>query len=652
MSKKKIIASSILSLAMCASVITGATFALATSNSEVNIAVQAGKVNVTATITNLKTYSAQANANNSGYDEVAQTEGATETFGSFVNGGTAEIKDGTLTLDRMIHGDKATFDIVLENKSNINVQYQTVIQTIEDTGLFAGLEVEIDGQSFNGFTAVADWKFLEENAPVEKSTWSCSVSLPIDADSNYQDKFTKLSVSVNAVQGNAIVETLDENTVGIYTVTDMVSFAKSVNEGGNEYAGKTVKLMKNIDLAGIDWTPIGQTGATTFNGVFDGQGYTISNMTVDESNLTSADDGAGLFGWIEEHTASVQIKNVNIDKANVKGHQYAGGLVGYIGGSGAHVISACSVTNSTLEANKSVGAIFGHTGTNVLTVSKVTATDNTITGVLVGREWGVGAIFGRSNGDSITKLSEATISGNTISQPEAKDSATSEYYGKCYGMFVLDGKVSGSASSSEALDNMFIAADSVTLTDGDFSTAITVPEGKELIVENATLDTSANYGIGVSAGANSTIILSGGSIKAFDYAQVIATSNGANIVITDGDYAGGMAVMPSENVDVIINGGTFDLEIVIVGESSSSAGSKIVINGGSFTVPAILNNQIFIEITGGTFNIDCITEYPTIVPQEYITITGGTFSVDPTAYLADGYTAEQNDLGMWVVTAK
>ncbi len=632
MSKKKIIATSVLSLAMCASVITGATYALFTSESETNISINAGNVKLVATL-NLTGTSSM---------------GVDMPKGTFENGGTASIDKGTITLERMTPGDKAEFEILLDNQSNVAIQYQTIVKQVSDTGLFDGLVIMIEGEEFTT-TKVYDWVFLAEKEQPADNVIEVSVELPEDAGNEYKGTSTQLSVAVNAVQGNATTENPDVDTTYIYTASDLVSFAKSVN-AGNNYSGKTVMLADDIDLAGIEWTPIGQTGATTFSGVFDGQEHTISNLNVDISDLTGNDDGAGLFGWIEEHTASVQIKNVNIDKANVKGHQYAGGLVGYIGGAGAHVISDCSVTNSTLEANKSVGAIFGHTATNVLTVSKVTATDNIIIGALSGREFGVGAIFGRSNGGSVTTMSKVTVEDNVISQEGATSAQVSDYYGTCYGTFVLDGKVSALTSSSEELSNLFSVGDSVTLKNGEFSNAISVPDGKELVVEDIQLDSYNNYDIGVSVGKNSTVTINGGIIKAFEYAQVIAASNGAKIVVKDGNYTGGMAVMPSENVDVIIDGGTFDLELVLIGESSPATGSKIVITGGNFTVPTILNNAIAIEITGGTFNIENITEYENI--KDYITITGGTFSVDPSDYLTADYIAEQNDAGMWIVSAK
>ena len=73
----KVLLSAVLTIALCVSVISGATFALFTSEAQTNIAVTAGKVNVTAVIdeASLKLYS---------MDE-AQTD-------NFENGGTARGK--------------------------------------------------------------------------------------------------------------------------------------------------------------------------------------------------------------------------------------------------------------------------------------------------------------------------------------------------------------------------------------------------------------------------------------------------------------------------------------------------------------------------------------------------------------------------------
>jgi len=54
----------------------------------------------------------------------------------------------------------------------------------------------------------------------------------------------------------------------------------------------------------LEWTPI-----YDFKGIFDGNGYTIKNLTVDSSAQTGEHYSSGLFGWVE---GKVTIKNVKI----------------------------------------------------------------------------------------------------------------------------------------------------------------------------------------------------------------------------------------------------------------------------------------------------------------------------------------------------
>ena len=90
--KKRILISSILAIVLCFSMITGATFALFTSESKVNIAVTSGKVEVTASVDEVKTYS----------------KGVLQAKGTFENGGTAvyDEKLNELALNLITPGDK------------------------------------------------------------------------------------------------------------------------------------------------------------------------------------------------------------------------------------------------------------------------------------------------------------------------------------------------------------------------------------------------------------------------------------------------------------------------------------------------------------------------------------------------------------------
>jgi len=181
-----------------------------------------------------------------------------------------------------------------------------------------------------------------------------------------------------------------DGIVTINTAAELAAFAADVN-AGNSYAGKTVKLNNNINLANKAWTPIGACNSTAyFQGTFDGQGYTIYGLNVDKSTDTYMYSTAGLFGWVD--TAGATIKNVNISGATVQGSHWVGGVVGYMTGR----IENCSVTDSVIvgynvnsEANgDKIGGIVGymneHGYINNNTVSDCTISGNRDIGGIAG----------------------------------------------------------------------------------------------------------------------------------------------------------------------------------------------------------------------------------------------------------------------------
>ena len=327
--KKKtgIIVTSVMSIACCASLITGATFALFTSESKVNIAVTSGKVDVLAHAENITLTSGLTAGN------LAQT--------------SATITDNIVILDKIVPGDKVTFDIVVENKSDVAVQYQTVVSLAEGVELFSGLEITLDQKQYDGMTAYGAWTALTP-AVTDVARIPVTIELPAEAGNEYQGLSCKVSFAVNAVQGNADVpEAPDPDMLYLYTANDMRLFAASVNKGNN-FAGKTVKLMSDINLAGIEWTPIGSVEtypAVTFAGTFDGaksetENYMISNMTATSNVYNYA--SAGFFGSI-----TGTVKNINFDNASVESTHYAGVVVGFSSSNKA-VVENCHVKNSVV----------------------------------------------------------------------------------------------------------------------------------------------------------------------------------------------------------------------------------------------------------------------------------------------------------------
>lgn len=203
----------------------------------------------------------------------------------------------------------------------------------------------------------------------------------------------------------------NESNYLILNAEGMFWFANEVNVSKNSFIGKTVKLANDIDLENAVWTPIGQTGSTTFNGVFDGQNYTISNLNVNSDSQTGAHYSSGLFGWIETHSAGNGIiKNVKINGANVVGHHNCGALVGYITEENAlvencHVSNAtisCSYANGDADGDKA-GALIGN-ATVATTVKDCTASNSTVSS---GRD--AGQLIGAGKEANVTGCSATNV---------------------------------------------------------------------------------------------------------------------------------------------------------------------------------------------------------------------------------------------------
>ncbi|MBR5197444.1 MAG: hypothetical protein IKW42_04405, partial [Alistipes sp.] len=118
----------------------------------------------------------------------------------------------------------------------------------------------------------------------------------------------------------------------IYSAAGLKWLADEVNSGRDTFENKNVVLTADIDLAGYNWTPIGSaTQDHGFMGNFDGNGYTIKNLNIDEIVLDSDDYAyAGLFGVTEGVDENNQntIKNLTIENVNIstKGHIVAAAI--------------------------------------------------------------------------------------------------------------------------------------------------------------------------------------------------------------------------------------------------------------------------------------------------------------------------------------
>ena len=191
------------------------------------------------------------------------------------------------------------------------------------------------------------------------------------------------------------------------------AFREAVN-GGNAYAGYTVKLLDNINLNNVEWAPIG-TSEHPFSGVFDGQNYTIKNYkirgggknvglalfgcikgtastltyntnlsnfynttsytvnlpaeeiftcVVKNLNVSGADVDTTANGWTAAVVAYVEnatISNIRLSNSQITAEQKVGGIVGFLPDN-----YACYITNCTTSSDVSISATSGNHAAGIL----------------------------------------------------------------------------------------------------------------------------------------------------------------------------------------------------------------------------------------------------------------------------------------------
>ena len=167
--------------------------------------------------------------------------------------------------------------------------------------------------------------------------------LKFEAQGDAVVTFTAAATDVAPAFTTTLPITVGDINYAITTPADLM--AVKYNMSGN------FTLENDIDMTGVDFTPIGIEGNTSvakFKGTFDGKGHIIKGLKYD-----NADKGeVGLFSQTENAT----ITNLGIEGAHFVGNANVGGIVGrmYSG-----VITNCATLNSYIEGRDHVASIAG-----------------------------------------------------------------------------------------------------------------------------------------------------------------------------------------------------------------------------------------------------------------------------------------------------
>lgn len=198
---KKRIITLVLSIMLALSVATGATFALFSTETEVNVAITSGKVQMVATADSFATASAEWDSTQGKY--IYKPNSGLE----FALGGKVDVATGNQSIDiiNMVPGDSVTFTITIENSSNVAILYKVEISSDDSSSvLFDALEITIGTDTFSGADINSAWTTWMTSEPSTK-TIDVTIRLPMDAGNEYQEKTANIKYYVYGVQANANV---------------------------------------------------------------------------------------------------------------------------------------------------------------------------------------------------------------------------------------------------------------------------------------------------------------------------------------------------------------------------------------------------------------------------------------------------------------
>lgn len=182
----------------------------------------------------------------------------------------------------------------------------------------------------------------------------------------------------------------ETNTYNVYTANGLLTWAEAAQ---NDLSTNCI-LAADIDLTGMEWTPIGDYD-NQYTGTFDGKGHTITGLTVNQPEINLV---GGLVNHLKDNGT---VKDLTFRNLSVSGNNFVGGVVGY---NYYGTVTGCTVSG-TVSGNGGVGGIVGenHYGT----VTGCTAPET-----VTGNGSYVGSVVGYNLGPVTACVATGTVSGN------------------------------------------------------------------------------------------------------------------------------------------------------------------------------------------------------------------------------------------------
>jgi hypothetical protein len=220
------------------------------------------------------------------------------------------------------------------------------------------------------------------------------------SNADYDFTFNGWSPEVVSVEGNAIYIAQFTQNLNYIPITT----AQELNNIRNNLSG-SYRLMNDIDLESNEWVPIG-SGSTPFSGTLDGKEFTISNLTI-----TQTQEYVGLFANNSGTIRNLKLENVQINvQGSLSSFIYAGSLVANNTG----IIENIETISGSLFARARGGNI-GYVGGLIGVHNRNITLDNLVNNANVNGEntTNMGGLIGRTNSITIinNSMNTGTISG-------------------------------------------------------------------------------------------------------------------------------------------------------------------------------------------------------------------------------------------------
>ena len=179
-----------------------------------------------------------------------------------------------------------------------------------------------------------------------------------------------------------------DNTTKTYTVYNADGLL-AWNEAAQKDKSINCTLSADINMAGKEWTPIGTDENNSYNGFFDGNGKTITGLTVNQSEKNYA----GLFGCLG---SDGKVQNLTLENVHISGVFYVGSVVGTNFGT----VSGCTASGNITGTKSCIGGVVGwNKGTVTGCTVSGNISSNQYTGGVVGENVGTVSACYHATGD-------------------------------------------------------------------------------------------------------------------------------------------------------------------------------------------------------------------------------------------------------------